>query len=73
MAKGEEKTSGCLQQRVPEPGWSWDHSQGKKTPGPATGLSHQLRASGQRLLVSVLSGAYETEIKAQPAPVTKDL
>lgn len=48
---------GCLQKGVLEPGWSWDHGQGKKTPGPATGLSHQLRAPGQRLLVSVLPGA----------------
>lgn len=55
------KLPGCLQKEVQEPGWRWDHSQGKKIPGPATGLLHQL------------PGAYETEIEAQPAPVTKDL
>lgn len=46
---------------------------GRKNLTQPWALSTHPGCEGQHFLVYVLPGAYETEIKAQPASVTKDL
>lgn len=68
MAEGEEKTSWWS----PEGGAGTRLELGPQPGGENAWPSHKL-CQGTRSAFDGLCPAYETEIKAQPAPVTKDL